>query len=716
MYGGNKRRRVGGDGSDDELERWADADDGEAAPAADGEEDELDAFMRSVQAEAALPAPSSGRPVATDPEEEPGAGFGEAFRPACGYDSDADVYATAAALEAAEKRAEAAPGRGDALPLAAVSHEQYEPFEKDFYTPVPEIARLDSAESARRCAALGLRLAGRAPPAPVERFGQCSLPPACLLLLKQRGYTAPTPVQAAALPAALSGRDVLACAATGSGKTVAYLLPALVHAAAQRALSPGEGPIALVLAPTRELGQQVHTEAVRLAAPFGIAATALLGGHDKSSQVREILRGCHLAVATPGRAIDLARGKLLPLSRVTFLVLDEADRLLDLGFEAAVRSLAAAARPDAQALLFSATLPQRVAALADSLLEDAVRLHAGGDAPPPEVTQRVELLSVDGEAARITWLLGRVSEFVDAGEVIVFVARHATCDAVAGALRGAGVRAAALHGDMDQAARSAALADFRAGRVHVLVATDVVARGLDVPGLRSVVNLEPARDMETHTHRVGRTGRAGALGCVAVSLLGPGDAVAARMLVAQLEAAYAPVSQDLYALAARGARSRKGGQAGRGRGRGLGFAVEGRARPAAALRGSGFVPSSEGKLAQQTVPEIVAPKAGWKAPAVPPPRLPPPPPVPPAPPVMVADPASAARAAAAAIAARLLAHAAPPPPSVRLAPTESYNAMPPPSSLGNTSVRPVAPLALTPAQAAARALAEAAAARMLGRG
>ena len=782
------------------------------APAADDEPDALDAFMAGVSAEvAALPAkaaaPRPAAAAAAEEEYDPVASFMEArgrggvaggaaagaSAGALGYDSDEDVYATAAALDAASgqaaEEATREAGRRDAAPLAAVDHEaaEYEAFDRDFYTPAPEVARLSAAEVAARCGALGVRLGGRDPPAPVERFGQCGLPAEPLLLLKQRGYEAPTPVQAAALPAALSGRDVLAAAQTGSGKTVAFLLPALVHAAAQRALEPGEGPIVLVLAPTRELGQQIHGEARRLGAPFGCRAAALLGGHDKGAQLASLRAGAELAVATPGRAIDLARAKQLRLSRVTFVVLDEADRLLSLGFEAAVRSLAAAARPDAQMLLFSATLPQRVAALAADLLEDAVRLAVGDGGASADVAQRVEVLP--SEAARLPWLLDRVAGWVDAGEVLVFASRTATCGGVAAALTAAGVRAAAMHGDMDQAARSAALAAFRAGQVHCLVATDVAARGLDVPALRTVLNFEPARDADTHTHRVGRTGRAGATGCVAWTLLTSADAGAARMLVAQMEAAYQPVSADLYALAMRDARFRKSRRGGPGRGaggprvggRGLGFddaagfVVSAVPRGPPPLRSAqdgrfktGFVASSDGAQQPQLEPQIVAPKSGWKPAYLPPPPpgppphgpppgplpgpppgpppgpLPGPPPMPPAafaqPPAAGVDPMAAARAAAAAIAARLVSQAplgpppsqppfsaypppplllpgyaqaaAPPPPPQPHMPM-SFNAMPPPASLNAMPTRPnLAQPALTPQQAAARAAAEAFAARM----
>jgi len=711
-----------------------------------GEEDPLDAFMAGMAAEAG-PSRPARRAVTYEEDYDPVASYLEARTrteavvppPTDCYDSDEEVYRTAAQLEAAsgptdEERAEAL--RGDGAPLEEVDHaaQEYDDFERDFYRPAPEIARLTEAEVAERRAASGVRAGGHDPPAPVERFGQCGLPAAALLLLKQRGYSAPTAVQASALPAALSGRDLLACAQTGSGKTVAFLLPALVHAAAQTAPGPGEGPLVLILAPTRELGQQIHGEAVRLGAAWGLCAAALLGGHDKRAQVLALRAGAALAVATPGRAINLARGArgALQLRRVSLVVLDEADRLLSLGFEPAVRSLVRAVRPDAQTLLFSATLGGRVCALADDLLEQPVRLSVGGGAQGgggnADVTQRAVVLP--DHAARLPWLLAHAPSWVDAGQVLLFCARIATCDSLAADLRAAGVRAAAMHGDMDQAERSVQLSAFRSGRVHALVATDLAARGLDVPSLRTVVCFDPARDADTHTHRVGRTGRAGATDGVAYSLLTPGDGQAARMVAQHMEATFQPVSQQLAALAQTCVRLRKRGR-GAGGG-GLGFDSAGRAGMAVLGRFmKAFVPSSDGVLAQQQAPEIIAPKSGWKP--QPPPPPPPLPPhlqqaaAPPPPPARGVDPGAAARAAALAIATRLAAsappdplqqaHALPPPPPLQRRSTagESYNAMPPPASL-NASLppRPMPSPGLTPQQAAARAAAEAVAARLFG--
>jgi len=687
----------------------------------DSGEDPLDAFMATL-AEAPAAAPSRAG-LAKDEDDEAGdfAPAAKRFRSTCAGDSDDEVYATAAAQEGGSlEAADREPNDGE--PLPDVDHDAicYEEIASELYTVAPELSRLTAEDVAQRRAAANVRAGGRELPTPVERFGQCSaLPAACLVHLRQRGFASPTAVQASALPAALSGRDLLAISDTGSGKTLAFLLPALAHAAAQRPVCAGEGPIALVLAPTRELGQQIHSEASRLGAAFGLSAAALLGGHERHRQVQQ-LRGAALAVATPGRAIDLARGAkaALRLTRCSFLVLDEADRLLALGFEQAVRSLCRAVRPDAQTLLFSATLGPRVRQLASSLLEDAVRLTVGGGGASSDVRQAFVLLR--DAADRLAWLLQEAPRMVDEGQVLIFASRAATVDSLVLQLRQGGTRAAALHGEMDQHARSEALKAFRSGATHALVATDLAARGLDVPQLHTVLNFEPARDAETHAHRCGRTGRAGDKGGVAVTLLSPQDAASAAMLARQLEDACLPVPADLASLAAAGMRQRKRRRGAPAKSGGLGLGFAGEASAGASGR---FVAGSEGTLAFQTAPEIVAPRAGWASAQQPPPPppplhlqssapLPPPPPrAPPQPPVM---PQQAWQAP-------------PPPPLVRRPAGESYHAMPPPASLnaapqrfappsfaGIQAAPAAAPVAaITPQQAAARAAAQAVAARLL---
>ena len=377
----------------------------------------------------------------------------------------------------------------------------YSDFERCFYAAPPDLAALSEADVALRRAALDVRVLGGGPAvalAPVARFGQCGFDAEVLRALRARGFESPTAVQAAALPVVLSGRDVLACAPTGSGKTLAYLLPALPHVLDQEELAKGEGPIALVLAPARELAAQILAEARRLARPYGLRCAGAFGGASKLEQFRDWRAGAEVGVATPGRLIDLVKGRACSLRRVTYLVLDEADRMLELGFEPQVRSVLAAVRPDRQTLLFSATMPRRAESLAAEALADPVRVVVGrAGAGNADVLQHVEVLAVAGggenaaaaTAAKFAWLTERLEALVDQGEardraspfrkrtraqatlrrrgpvqVLIFVATIAAAAALCDQLCARGVRCVALHGDLDQASRADALRRFKARR------------------------------------------------------------------------------------------------------------------------------------------------------------------------------------------------------------------------------------------------------------
>ncbi|GFR43899.1 hypothetical protein Agub_g5030, partial [Astrephomene gubernaculifera] len=380
----------------------------------------------------------------------------------------------------------------------------------------------------------------------------------------------PTPIQAQALPVALSGRDVLGIAKTGSGKTASFVLPMLVHIMDQPELGRGEGPIALLLAPTRELAEQIHREARRFAKPYGLRAAAAFGGLSKYEQFKALRGGCEVAVATPGRMIDLVRSRACGLGRVSYLVLDEADRMFDMGFEQQVRSLLGQVRPDRQTLLFSATMPRKVEQLVLDALSSPVRITVGQTGVAnADVVQTVEVLPDD--AAKSAWLSSSLPALVDEGDVILFAGQRSRVEALTEALRAMGVRVGAIHGDMDQYSRMGVLEAFKSGSIHVLVATDVAARGLDIRTIKTVVNYDAARDLDTHIHRVGRTGRAGDREGRAITLLGPGDARFAGALLQSLGAAGQEVPQQLAELAMRDPHFRrgnsrtKGGRGGKGR-------------------------------------------------------------------------------------------------------------------------------------------------------
>ena len=331
----------------------------------------------------------------------------------------------------------------------------------------------------------------------------------------QAGYDAPTPIQCEAVPVVLRGTDLLALAQTGSGKTAAFALPLLQRLA-------GGAPAVrrvrvLVLVPTRELAAQVGEVFRRLgsalARPPKVAV--LYGGVSVNPQMMALRGSADIVVATPGRLLDLLERNALRLGHVEALVLDEADRLLDLGFTAERERVLAALPPRRQTLLFSATFPPEVQALAGSLLQDAVRIEVAPGGPgDPAIVQRV--IAVD--APRRTALLRQLLQTSGWQRVLVFVATRHGAEHVAWKLHQGGIYACPLHGDMGQGKRGEVLETFKDGGWDVLVTTDLAARGIDVPGLDAVVNYDLPRSPTQYVHRIGRTGRAGAAG-VAVSFV-----------------------------------------------------------------------------------------------------------------------------------------------------------------------------------------------------
>ena len=334
------------------------------------------------------------------------------------------------------------------------------------------------------------------------------------------GWPVPTAIQAAALPPVLDGRDLMALAPTGSGKTGAFLLPLLQRLQEQAALIPvRQRPVrALVLTPTRELALQARDVLRALALP--VKAVLAVGGVSINPQMMALRGGADLVLATPGRLLDLVDQRALQLSAVDLLVLDEADRLLDLGFANELSRVLALLPARRQTLLWSATMPDAVAALAQQVLQDPLRVDLRGEGPdgaevlPLPIQQR----AIEVDTARRTALLRHLIHLERWPRVLVFVATQYATEHVADKLRQAGVTAAALHGRLSQGRRQQVLADLRSGALTVLVATDLAARGIDVPQLAAVVNHDLPRSVVDHTHRIGRTGRAGAAG-VAVSFI-----------------------------------------------------------------------------------------------------------------------------------------------------------------------------------------------------
>ena len=340
-------------------------------------------------------------------------------------------------------------------------------------------------------------------------FSSLGLIPALVRAVDKAGYAAPTAIQAAAIPAILRGSDVLGAAQTGSGKTAAYALPLL-----QALMAPAAGPRqvrALILVPTRELaaqvGQTVHALAKPL--PIKLKISVLFGGVSINPQMMDLRGGADIVVATPGRLLDLVRQNAVKLGGVSLCVLDEADRLLDMGFSDEINAILALLPGKRQNLFFSATFPDSVQALADSLLTEPVRIEVASEPQDkPDIVQRAITVDVPRRTQLLRYLI--LQQQWD--RVLVFVATKYAAEHVADKLQRAGLHVGAFHGEFSQGTRSQLLADFKAGRLQVLIATDVAARGIDIAGLPAVVNYDLPRSAVDYTHRIGRTGRAGESG------------------------------------------------------------------------------------------------------------------------------------------------------------------------------------------------------------
>ena len=353
-------------------------------------------------------------------------------------------------------------------------------------------------------------------PAAAPTLCDLGLAPSLSAAAAAAGWASATPVQALAIPAVLHGRDVLGLAPTGSGKTAAFLLP-LLHRVLNEPGVLDEHPRrlrALVLAPTRELAAQIADSAALLAPT--LKTVLAVGGVSINPQMMALRGGAHLVVATPGRLLDLLGQRALLLGSVQMLVLDEADRLLDLGFSDEIARVLAWLPARRQTLLFSATLPGPVAVLAEQVLRDALRIDArpAGDAPAGHITQR----AIEIDTARRTALLRHLVASEGWSRVLVFVATQYASEHVANKLRLAGVPAAALHGQLSAGRRQQGLRDLVEGRLTALVATDLAARGLDIDGLAVVVNHDLPRSAVDYTHRIGRTGRMGAAGAAGLAV------------------------------------------------------------------------------------------------------------------------------------------------------------------------------------------------------
>ena len=354
---------------------------------------------------------------------------------------------------------------------------------------------------------------------PAVNFDSFGLPELMLATLAREGLVSPTPIQEMSIPLLLEGRDLIGLAQTGTGKTAAFLLPLMTHLGYSAAVRAGQPPKALILAPTRELANQIEQNVSKLSADLNIRHLAVFGGARYDAQIRGLRRGVDIVVATPGRLEDLMdRGAFDP-SGITHFVLDEADHMLDLGFYPPIKRIAGSLPRNRQTMLFSATMPPEIETLAKQFLTDPAHVKAPQTGiTADKVTQRVTLMAEGDKRDRLCDILNEQ----DTGQSLIFVRTKRRADALAKFMAVRGFAVDALHGDMRQTLRQKVLRNFRSGQLRALIATDVAARGIDVAGLSHVINFDLTDTPESYVHRIGRTGRAG-LGGLAISFCAPDE-------------------------------------------------------------------------------------------------------------------------------------------------------------------------------------------------
>lgn len=355
-------------------------------------------------------------------------------------------------------------------------------------------------------------------------FADLGLARPLLTTLAQEGHETPTPIQAEAIPVLLAGHDLLGIAQTGSGKTAAFTLP-LLHTLFE---TPGKArpmsPRALILTPTRELAGQVRDRVIAYGTRTGLRAGLAIGGVPINKQKNQIRRGVDILIATPGRLQDLMKQNAVSLDAVDYLVLDEVDQMLDMGFIPAIRAITANLPKTRQNLFFSATMPREIASLAQALLNDPVRVEIRSQ-PKPKIEQSMLFLTKPEKISTLITIAG--DDAFTSG--LVFSRTKHGADKIVKSLNAAGHKAQAIHGNRSQGQRQRALKAFKAGEARILVATDIAARGIDVQGVSHVVNYDLPNVPETYMHRIGRTGRAGASG-IAISFCSPEERAELRAI------------------------------------------------------------------------------------------------------------------------------------------------------------------------------------------
>lgn len=433
-----------------------------------------------------------------------------------------------------------------------------EPFKKDFYVPHASVSNRSyyQVEDWRKSKEITLK--GKNVPDPVLSFEEAGFPDYVMGELHKAGFKNPTPIQSQGWPIALSGKDMVGIASTGSGKTLSYILPAIVHINHQSRLARGDGPVALILAPTRELAQQIKQVATDFGKSSRIRNTCIFGGAPKGPQALDLMDGVEIVIATPGRLLDFLESNRTNLKRCTYLVLDEADRMLDMGFELQIRKIIEQIRPDRQTLMWSATWPKEVQQLASEFLKDYIQINVGSLqlSANHNILQIIDVCQEYEKESKLSTLLREIMAEKE-NKTIIFMETKRKVDDVTRKMIRDGWPAVCIHGDKTQPERDWVLQDFRSGKAPILVATDVAARGLDVEDVKFVINFDYPCNSEDYVHRIGRTGRSQKTG-TAYTFFTPQNSNKAGDLVSVLREAKQVINPKLQDMADHG-RSGGGG-------------------------------------------------------------------------------------------------------------------------------------------------------------
>ncbi|XP_058059403.1 uncharacterized protein LOC131210209 [Anopheles bellator] len=434
-----------------------------------------------------------------------------------------------------------------AMPLQKIDWSKISlaPFKKDFYREHSIVRNRSPKDVDRYLAKHDITLVGQCPN-PITEFDEIDIPDYVMREIEKQGYKSPTPIQAQGWPIALSGLNMVGVAKTGSGKTLGYMLPAIVHINHQKPDPTVRGPLVLVLAPTRELAQQIQQVATDFGSSSYIRNTCLFGGSSKGPQASDLRRGVEIVIATPGRLIDFLESGTTTLQRVTYLVLDEADRMLDMGFEPQIRKILEQVRPDRQILMWSATWPKEVQRLARDFLGEYVQINVGSLelSANHNITQHVRVIEEQDKNQELGKLLEELYRGGNPGKILIFTTTKRKCDQISMQIRRYGYDSVGMHGDKSQQERERALNRFRNARSCILVATDVAARGLDVDGIKVVINYDYPQQTEDYVHRIGRTGRSNATG-EAYTFFTHNERKMTKELVSILEEAHQLVPPEL---------------------------------------------------------------------------------------------------------------------------------------------------------------------------